>query len=43
MFEVGGNTRATTLLNLQRNNVALQVEEKCCSYYRALTTSTRFW
>ena len=29
MFEVGGDTvRATTLFNLQYNNVALQVEEK---------------
>ena len=38
MFEVGGKIRPTTLFNLQRNNVALQVEEKCCSYYFTLTT-----
>ena len=29
--------RATTLFNLQRNDVALQVEEKRCPYYRAFT------
>ena len=28
--------RATNCCNLQLNIVALQVEEKCCSYYRAL-------
>ena len=27
--------RATTLFNLPHNNVALQVEERCCPYYRA--------
>ena len=37
MFEVGGNTpRATTLFNLQRNNVALQVAAICCSHYYIL-------
>ena len=30
--------RATTLFNFQRNNFALQVEEKCCPYYRPLGT-----
>ena len=30
--------RATTLFNLQRANVTLQVGEKCCPYYRAMTT-----
>ena len=43
MFEVGGNM-CNNVFNLQRNNVVLQVEEKCCPYYRALTnlfSSTR--
>ena len=31
--------RATTLFNLQRNNVARQVVRKCCPYYLTLTTS----
>ena len=35
MFEVGGIIRATTLFNLQRNNVALQIEGKCFPYYIA--------
>ena len=34
MFEVGGNTCNNAYVQ-QRNNVALQVEEKCCPYYRA--------
>ena len=36
--QVGHNVviRATTCFNLQYNNVASQVEEKCCSYYRTL-------
>ena len=29
--------RATTLFNVQRNNVALQVEEICFPYYRAVS------
>ena len=30
--------RATKGFNLQCSNVARQVEEKCCPYYRILTT-----
>ena len=29
--------RATTLFNLQRNNVARQVVQKCCPYYLTFT------
>ena len=28
---------ATTLFNLERNNVALQVQKKCSPYYQALS------
>ena len=31
--------RATTLFNLQRNNVARQVVRKCCLYYLTLSTA----
>ena len=36
---IGTLIRATTLfmINMQPNNVALQVEEKRCPYYRALS------
>ena len=33
--------RATTLFNLQRNNVARQVVRKCCPYYLTFTWSER--
>ena len=33
-------TRATEGFNLQCNNVATQVEEKCCPYYRTLKKDT---